>query len=75
MDVGSALQRCNVAGVDVGSLAVPRQRPLYYSIGRVGSPAEVADILVDALELDGSGPLLDIGCGPGSLTLCWPAFR
>ncbi len=41
----------------------------YYAIGRVSYPAEVADALVAALELDGSGRLLDVGCGPGSLTL------
>ncbi|MQA82578.1 MAG: methyltransferase domain-containing protein [Streptosporangiales bacterium] len=32
-------------------------------------PAAVADALVAALGLDGSGRLLDVGCGPGSLTL------
>lgn len=41
----------------------------FYAAGRVGYPVEVADVLVDALELDGSGRLLDVGCGPGSLTL------
>ncbi len=41
----------------------------YYAVGRVGYPAEVAALLVDALQLDGSGRLLDVGCGPGSLTL------
>jgi trans-aconitate methyltransferase len=37
----------------------------FYSIGRVAYPAE----LVAALELDGTGRLLDVGCGPGSLNL------
>jgi SAM-dependent methyltransferase len=37
-------------------------------------PAEVADVLVDALGLDGSGRLLDVGCGPGSLTLLLAPF-
>jgi SAM-dependent methyltransferase len=41
----------------------------FYAAGRVAYPVEVADALVDALELDGSGRLLDVGCGPGSLTL------
>ena len=41
----------------------------FYAAGRVGYPVEVADALVAALELDGSGRLLDVGCGPGSLTL------
>jgi SAM-dependent methyltransferase len=38
-------------------------------VGRAAYPAELAEALVDALELDGSGRLLDVGCGPGSLTL------
>jgi SAM-dependent methyltransferase len=41
----------------------------YYSVGRVPYPAAVAEALAVALELDGSGRLLDVGCGPGSLTL------
>ena len=41
----------------------------YYTAGRVAYPAELADELVRALDLDGSGRLLDVGCGPGSLTL------
>jgi SAM-dependent methyltransferase len=41
----------------------------YYATGRVAYPPEVTDALVAALELDGSGRLLDVGCGPGSLTL------
>ena len=41
----------------------------YYPVGRVAYPAQVADALVSAVPLDGSGLLLDVGCGPGSLTL------
>lgn len=41
----------------------------FYAAGRVAYPAEIVDVLVAALELDGSGRLLDVGCGPGSLTL------
>lgn len=41
----------------------------YYTVGRAAYPAQLAEVLVDALELDGSGRLLDVGCGPGSLTL------
>lgn len=41
----------------------------YYTLGRVPYPTSVADTLVAALGLDGSGRLLDVGCGPGSLTL------
>ena len=37
----------------------------YYAAGRLPYPPEI----VDALELDGTGRLLDVGCGPGSLTL------
>ncbi|MGH8995910.1 MAG: class I SAM-dependent methyltransferase [Acidimicrobiales bacterium] len=41
----------------------------HYTAGRVAYPAGVADALVTALGLDGTGTLLDVGCGPGSLTL------
>ena len=41
----------------------------YYGVGRLPYPAEVADALTDALGLDGNQRLLDVGCGPGSLTL------
>jgi SAM-dependent methyltransferase len=41
----------------------------HYAVGRVPYPAGVADALVGALPLDGTQRLLDVGCGPGSLTL------
>ena len=41
----------------------------HYAVGRMAYPAALADALRDALGLDGSGRLLDVGCGPGSLTL------
>ena len=41
----------------------------FYRRGRVPYPAALADRLTDALGLDGTGRLLDVGCGPGSLTL------
>ncbi len=41
----------------------------YYARGRIPYPRTVADRLAEALHLDGSGRLLDVGCGPGSLTL------
>ncbi|WP_031468996.1 class I SAM-dependent methyltransferase [Sciscionella sediminilitoris] len=41
----------------------------YYSRGRMPYPAELAPAMATALQLDGSGRLLDLGCGPGSLTL------
>jgi SAM-dependent methyltransferase len=41
----------------------------YYAIGRVSYPTALAEALVEQLGLDGSGRLLDVGCGPGSLTL------
>ena len=41
----------------------------YYSLGRVAYPADVVNELATVLELDGTGRLLDVGCGPGSLTL------
>jgi SAM-dependent methyltransferase len=41
----------------------------YYSRGRVAYPQELVDRLAAQLGLDGTGRLLDVGCGPGSLTL------
>ncbi|MGC4811224.1 class I SAM-dependent methyltransferase [Micromonospora sp. DT228] len=41
----------------------------HYSVGRLPYPAGLADAIRTALDLDGTGRLLDVGCGPGSLTL------
>ncbi len=41
----------------------------YYVRGRVSYPQQLVDVLVAELALDGTGRLLDVGCGPGSLTL------
>ncbi|MFG1792221.1 class I SAM-dependent methyltransferase [Nocardia sp. NPDC049149] len=41
----------------------------YYTRGRMPYPEVLAEALATALSLDGSGRLLDVGCGPGSLTL------
>ncbi len=41
----------------------------YYADGRVAYPGGLADALAAELGLDGTGRLLDCGCGPGSLTL------
>ena len=41
----------------------------YYVQGRVAYPHALFDGLVDELRLDGTGRLLDVGCGPGSLSL------
>ncbi len=41
----------------------------HYAVGRVPYPPQVVTALVGALGLDGTGTLLDVGCGPGSLTL------
>jgi SAM-dependent methyltransferase len=41
----------------------------YYSVGRTPYPDSIADALRAELGLDGTGRLLDVGCGPGSLTL------
>jgi SAM-dependent methyltransferase len=41
----------------------------YYVRGRVPYSPELVGALVAELALDGSGRLLDVGCGPGSLTL------
>jgi SAM-dependent methyltransferase len=41
----------------------------HYARGRVAYPQALVDLLAGELGLDGSGRLLDVGCGPGSLTL------
>ncbi|TCK26678.1 class I SAM-dependent methyltransferase [Pseudonocardia endophytica] len=41
----------------------------YYVTGRVPYPPGLASVLARALPTDGTGRLLDVGCGPGSLTL------
>lgn len=47
----------------------------FYARGRLPYPPEVVDALRKELALDGSGRLLDVGCGPGSLThLLAPLF-
>ncbi|WP_432824406.1 GNAT family N-acetyltransferase [Dactylosporangium sp. CA-092794] len=40
----------------------------HYDAGRLPYPARLGAQLRDALGLDGTGRLLDVGCGPGSLT-------
>ena len=41
----------------------------HYPVGRMPYPAELIEALRRELALDGTGRLLDVGCGPGSLTL------
>jgi SAM-dependent methyltransferase len=41
----------------------------YYARGRLPYAEGLGDALATALELDGTGRLLDVGCGPGSATL------
>jgi hypothetical protein len=41
----------------------------YYAKGRVAYPPDLVQALATELGLDGTGRLLDCGCGPGSLTL------
>jgi SAM-dependent methyltransferase len=41
----------------------------YYVQGRLPYAATLADVMATALRLDGRGRLLDVGCGPGVVTL------
>ena len=41
----------------------------FYAVGRMPYPPELVDAMRELLALDGQGRFLDVGCGPGSLTL------
>ncbi len=41
----------------------------FYSVGRMPYPDGLTEALARELQLDGTQRLLEIGCGPGSLTL------
>ena len=41
----------------------------YYRAGRLPYPAELAETFQDELGLDGSGRLIDVGCGTGEIAL------
>jgi SAM-dependent methyltransferase len=41
----------------------------HYERGRPPYAPGLADAMADALDLDGTGRLLDVGCGPGSIAL------
>lgn len=41
----------------------------HYPLGRLPYPDGLADSIAAALDLDGTGTLLDVGCGPGTVTL------
>src|SRR4051812_13860078 len=41
----------------------------YYAVGRPPYSAQLADTMARELSLDGTGELLDVGCGPGVLEL------
>lgn len=41
----------------------------HYVVGRVPYPDGLEDAIAEALHLDGTGTLLDVGCGPGVLAL------
>src|SRR5258708_39768398 len=42
---------------------------VYYAVGRPAYSAQLADTMARELSLDGTGQLLDVGCGPGVLEL------
>lgn len=46
----------------------------YYARGRLPYAAGLADRLATVLDLDGHGRLIDVGCGPGILTLALAPF-
>jgi SAM-dependent methyltransferase len=46
----------------------------HYAYGRLPYPAELAGVLREELSLDGTGRLIDVGCGPGSVALLLAAL-
>jgi len=46
----------------------------YYERGRLPYAPSFADVVAEALGLDGRGRLLDVGCGPGIVTLALARF-
>jgi SAM-dependent methyltransferase len=46
----------------------------HYGVGRMPYPPRLAEAIRDEVGLDGTGRLLDVGCGPGSLTLLLSPF-
>jgi SAM-dependent methyltransferase len=65
---------------DLGAMSWSWDETLYagsavhYARGRMPYPAELGTALRDELGLDGSGRLLDVGCGPGPLTAVLAPF-
>jgi SAM-dependent methyltransferase len=59
--------------VDLGRDALRRERPVLFGRTHV-VPDGLAEALRRELGLDGSQRLLDVGCGPGSLTLLLAPF-
>ena len=69
MFVGSLSdERGRLAGLGVGRDPV-RRFGAYYTQGRLPYAEGLADALRSRLSLDGQGRLLDVGCGPGIVTL------
>ncbi|MEV5967949.1 class I SAM-dependent methyltransferase [Kribbella sp. NPDC051952] len=46
----------------------------HYAVGRMAYPVALAEAVRDELGLDGTGRLLDVGCGPGALTLLFAPY-
>jgi SAM-dependent methyltransferase len=46
----------------------------YYVAGRLPYPAPLVAAVADALALDGTGRLLDLGCGPGFLAIAFAPY-
>ena len=60
----------SAAGLEsLGSHAVRGQRPVLRARAAAVSAGDRRRAVREALALDGSGRLIDVGCGPGSLTL------
>ena len=46
----------------------------FYEKGRLPYAPGIGEALLEALGLDGTGRLLDVGCGPGTVTVVFAPY-
>ena len=64
-----SLEACDSHRADVSGDSLFRGTSWYYARFRPAYPRELLDAIVAGAGLDGTGRLLDLGCGPGQLSI------